>query len=66
MEAFSKAAELPAETLVITCDTLKSHTSHNGLKGQNMAFALFVDYRSKAEVVIFLKLFAIRRAAELL
>ena len=57
--SFQQAAELPAETLVVTCGTLKSHKVITTKKGDKMAFALFEDYISKAEVVIFPKLFAI-------
>jgi DNA polymerase-3 subunit alpha len=55
--SFQKAAELPAETLVMTCGTLKSSKVITTKKGDKMAFALFEDYLNKAEVVIFPKLF---------
>ncbi len=56
--SFEQAAQLPAETLVITCGTLKSHKVITTKKGDKMAFALFEDYQSKAEIVIFPKTFA--------
>lgn len=55
--SFEQAAALPAETLVVTCGTLKSHKVITTKKGDKMAFALFEDYISKAEVVIFPKVF---------
>jgi DNA polymerase-3 subunit alpha len=57
--SFQKASELPAESLVITCGTLKTYKVITTKKGDKMAFALFEDYVSKAEIVIFPKLFAL-------
>ena len=56
--SFTAAAELSAETMIIAAGTLKSHKVITTKKGDKMAFALFEDYSSQAEVVIFPKLFA--------
>ena len=54
---FHQAAKKP-ESSVICCGTLTSHKVITTKKGDKMAFAQFEDYQSKAEVVIFPKLFA--------
>ena len=56
--SFHEAAQKPAETSVICCGTITSHKVITTKKGDKMAFAQFEDYQSKAEVVIFPKLFA--------
>lgn len=56
--SFHEAGQKPSETTVICCGTLTSHKVITTKKGDKMAFAQFEDYQSKAEVVIFPKLFA--------
>ncbi len=56
--SFEDASQMPAETFILACGTLKSHKVITTKKGDKMSFALFEDYVSKAEVVIFPKLFA--------
>ena len=56
--SFQAASELPAETLVLCCGTLKGHKVITTKKGDKMAFALVEDYVSSAEIVIFPKLYA--------
>ena len=56
--SFHDAAKKESETMVICCGTITSHKVITTKKGDKMAFAQFEDYASKAEVVIFPKLFA--------
>ena len=56
--SFHDAAKQPADSMVICCGTITSHKVITTKKGDKMAFAQFEDYQSKAEVVIFPKLFA--------
>lgn len=56
--SFEQAAQNPTDTLVTCCGSMKTHKVITTKKGDKMAFALFEDYMSKAEVVIFPKLFA--------
>lgn len=55
---FHQASQKEAETSVICCGTITSQKVITTKKGDRMAFAQFEDYASKAEVVIFPKLFA--------
>ncbi|MBA3751834.1 DNA polymerase III subunit alpha [Candidatus Dependentiae bacterium] len=56
--SFEQASQKPAETQVTCCGALKTHKVVTTKKGDKMAFALFEDSVSKAEVIIFPKLFA--------
>ncbi|MBA2306526.1 DNA polymerase III subunit alpha, partial [Candidatus Dependentiae bacterium] len=55
--SFEQAGQKPAETVVTCCGSIKTHKVITTKKGDKMAFALFEDYTSKAEVIIFPKLF---------
>ncbi len=57
-ETFQDAGKRPTESLVICCGTIKNQKVITTKKGEKMAFVLIEDYVSKAEIVVFPKLFA--------
>lgn len=56
--SFQEASQIRNENLIICCGTLKSNKVVTTKKGDRMAFMQLEDYVSKAEIVIFPKLFS--------